>query len=79
MFEDIKIEKDVSIPENTKTRTGLWKYLADNMDVGDSVFLETPPRDKKGKLAVMTRLYSYKPKKFVCRPEGEGARVWRVA
>ena len=79
MFEDIKIEKNVAIPKNVQTkRTGLWKYLANTMEVGDSVFLKNPPRDKKGKLAVMTRLYSYKPKKFICQPDKEGARLWRV-
>ena len=50
MFEDIKIDKNVPIPTNTKTRTGLWKHLADTMEVEDSVFLKNPPRDKKGKL-----------------------------
>jgi len=44
MFENIKIEKDISIPENARTRTGLWKYLAENMNVGDSVFLKDPPK-----------------------------------
>ena len=76
MFDDIKIEKNIPVP--TKTRTGLWKHLAETMEVEDSVFLKDPPRDKKGNLAVMTRLYSYKPKKFICRPEKEGARLWRI-
>lgn len=78
MFDNVKIEKDIPIPENTKTRTGLWKYLAETMEIGNSVFLKDPPKDKKGNLAVMTRLYSYKPKKFTCRPEGDGARLWRI-
>ena len=76
MFDDIKIEKNIPVP--TKTRTGLWKHLAETMEVADSVFLKDTPRDKKGNLAVMTRLYSYKPKKFICRPEKEGARLWRI-
>ncbi len=78
MFENIKIEKNIAIPETARTRTGLWKYLAENMNVGDSVFLKDPPRNPKGKLAVLTRLYSYKPKKFTCLPEGDGARLWRI-
>ena len=78
MFDEIKIEKNVPIPETVKSRTGLWKHLAETMEIKDSVFLKDPPRDKKGKLAVMTRLYSYKPKKFICQPEGDGARLWRI-
>ena len=76
MFDDIKIEKNIPVP--AKTRTGLWKHLAETMEVEDSVFLKDPPKDKKGNLAVMTRLYSYKPKKFICQPEKEGARLWRI-
>ena len=79
MFENIKIEKDIPIPETAKSRNaGLWRYLAEKMEVGDSVFLENPPRNSKGKLAVLSRLYSYKPKKFACQLEKDGARLWRV-
>ena len=77
MFDDIKIEKNIPIPEKARTKTGLWKHLADTMEVGDSVFLP-PPKNDKGKLQVMTRLYSYKPKKFTCQPENNGARLWRI-
>lgn len=80
MFDDIKIEKDIPVPEEIKRRkTGLWSYLAYTMEVGDSVFLKDPPRNSKGVLDVKTRLYRYKPKKFVCQVEGKGARLWRVA
>ena len=78
MFEDFKIEKNIPIPKSTKTRTGLWKHLAENMNVGDSVFLKNPPKNPQGKLAVLTRLYAYKPKRFTCQIEGEGARLWRT-
>lgn len=79
MFENIKIEKDVPVPENIKSKNaGLWKHLADTMKVGDSVFLKNPPKNAKGKLSVLTRLYAYKPKKFACQPEKDGARLWRI-
>ena len=80
MFSDIKIEKDIPVPEIKMTRHGgLWKHLANTMEVGDSVFLKQPPRDKKGNLSIIPRLQRYKPKKFICQPENKGARIWRVA
>lgn len=45
MFENIKIEKDIPIPESAKIETELWKHLAENIKVGDSVFLKAPPRN----------------------------------
>jgi len=56
----------------------LFVGISKNAQVGDSVFLKNPPKDTKGKLQVLTRLYNYKPKKFTCQPEGNGARVWRI-
>lgn len=79
MFDNIKIEKNVPIPEGSRSnRSGLWRHLAEIMEVGDSVFLENPPKNPKGNLAVLSRLYNYKPKRFACAPEKEGARLWRV-
>lgn len=77
MFENLKIEKNIPLPEGSNRQGGLWKYIADTLEVGDSVLIENPPRDSKGKLQVATRLYTYKPKKFVVRPENDGARIWR--
>lgn len=78
-IENIKIEKNIPMPTRTSNRNGgIWKHMADNMDVGDSVFLEKPPKDKKGNINVTSRLQRYKPKKFRCFPEKEGARIWRV-
>ena len=51
MFDEIEIEKDVPIPEvNITRRSGLWKHLSESMEVGDSVYLEEPPRNAKGGL-----------------------------
>lgn len=79
MFENLKIEKNIPIPENARKSRGLWKHIADSLEVGDSVFIDNPPKNAKGDLQVMSRLYGYKPKKFIARAEKDGARIWRTA
>lgn len=46
-------------------------------EVGDSLFV--PGEDSQGRAAMAARAYGqYTGKKFTCRKEGAGCRIWRV-
>lgn len=71
----IKIENNVPIPDK-----GNSKYPWLEMEVGDSFFVENPPKQKNGYPSTMatTATRRLSPKKFVQRVVDNGLRVWRI-
>lgn len=49
-----------------------WKL----MEVGDSFYVDKHPRDIAASASRSGKVHS---RKFAVRPEGTGARIWRVA
>jgi len=68
----IKIDKNVAAPEVKKRLS----YPYADMEVGESFFV----KDKKMNL-MCTLNYRWSKRlnrKFICRNEGDGIRVWRI-
>jgi hypothetical protein len=62
-----KIEKDIPIPRPRR------KYPFEDMEVGDSVFVEGKrPQD------FSSYFWRYKPMKSTCRSLNGGTRIWRI-
>lgn len=70
----IDIEKDKNPPKF------FGKYPWEQMEVGDSFYVENPPRNKFGyALSLTTNAHrKFKDKRFTQRVEGNGVRVWRI-
>jgi hypothetical protein len=66
----IEIESGIPIPE---PKWSSKKYPIKEMEVGDSFF--APGRKST---TMHPNFHRYKPRKFRCRKEGDGVRVWRV-
>ena len=71
-MSEYKIDKGIPIP-----RPGTAKYPLDEMEIGDSIFIEGKKSDRFGSVIAF-----YKPKKFVTRTVEEngakGIRIWRT-
>ncbi len=69
----LKVDKGILIPEG---RSGVTKYPWNEMEIGDSFFLE------KGNSNTLRCAASYagsrNNKKFIVRKVGGGARAWRI-
>lgn len=71
----IQIEKGIPLPAR-KPQNRAEKYPLSKLEVGDSFMAPV----KQAALAAHARRVAKEFKrKFVVRPEGEGARVWRKA
>ncbi len=70
----IVIEKNIPLPtRNTRRPSDKYAILRD-MEVGDSIVVDVKP----GAINAHTRRVAKETSsKFVIRPEGDGARVWR--
>lgn len=70
----IKIDKDIPIPEIIKGRKS--KYPINEMEVGDSFFIEG------GKVSITSslnqKLSRVGKKRLVGKIEGTGLRIWRI-
>ncbi len=77
MYEKIKIEKKIPIPEYVGKRGRPSKYPWDIMAVGDSFLF---PKGIKHSSAYQTAGHASKSyeRKFVVRKTKEGYRCWRV-
>ena len=71
----IKIEKSVPMPSGPGKR-GRMIYPWDEMDVGDSFFVDGV--SSAAMSACASAFGRRNGKKFTCRKEGTGTRVWRV-
>jgi hypothetical protein len=76
-MKNIEIDKDIPIPAKTRGRDAIYNF--DDMDIGDSFFVEG---DSKIQISVLTCARRKKPKKFVTKKEiceeRIGYRCWRV-
>jgi len=72
-----EIEKNIPVPANFIEGEGQkrCKYPFAELDVGDSFYVTWR---KRTRFAVSTYCRIHAPKKFICREEGTGYRVWRV-
>jgi hypothetical protein len=72
----ITIEKNIPLPaRNMRGPSDKYAILRD-MEVGDSIVVDVKP----AAIATHYRAVANElNRKFVSRPEGEGARVWRKA
>lgn len=67
-----KIETNVPIPTSKRNKYP-WRAL----EIGDSFFV--PDRPNTTMSGVCTAMGRVLGKRFISRPEGTGARVWRVS
>ena len=66
--QTIRIEKGIPIPAKSNCKLPLGF-----MEVGDSIFVSEMKSGQTG------GFFSYhRPKKFSCRKEGNGIRIWRI-
>ena len=69
-MSEIKIDKDVPIPSKS------GKYPWDNMEVGDSFYIDVQVQKVGGRITHVRK--KWPDRKWVTRKEGVGTRVWRV-
>ena len=77
----IKIDKGIPMPKESFGRPrGTCIYPWNEMEIGDSFFLENPPRQKNGQIVPMCSAPNkrYAPKRFALRKDGTGVRIWRI-
>jgi hypothetical protein len=76
-MKKIEIETDVPVPRKTRGREAIYQF--DDMNVGDSFFVEG---DSKIQVSVLTCARRKLPKKFVTQREIKdgvsGYRCWRA-
>lgn len=74
-MSEIKIDKGVPIPPAKKSA----KYPVRQMQIGDSFFVSAKNRNLNNLSQLSGRLtFNHKPKRFICRKEKDGIRIWRV-
>lgn len=66
-----KIEKN--IPVSTHGKSGRWSILTSEMEIGDSILVET--RKKATSICIALKRSGYKP---VTRKVDGGVRVWKL-
>lgn len=71
----IQIEKGIPLPTRSNSARG-EKYPLSKLNVGESF---VAPVKQQALAAHARRVAKDLKRKFVVRPEGEGARVWRKA
>lgn len=74
----MKIEKNIPIPERHKTTMSSIPF--EEMEIGDSVYIldsEMPKIKVRGYASYQNKHNSNK-KKFTCRMDAKGMRVWRT-
>lgn len=71
---EIKIDKNVPVPANSKKRSSEWRELAFSMAPGDSVYFASM-KDGANALVAQFRHAGIKAK---IRAYGSGYRVWRI-
>jgi hypothetical protein len=68
----MKIDKGIPMPKrNTRNSRYPWKEL----EVGDSFFI---PGSSNGYSTVTYANKVYAPKRFACRKDNAGVRIWRI-
>ena len=72
MSSELKIEKDIPLPEQN---FGAFTSTLRQMEIGDSIFVTNPSSAR----AILTRIAKDEGRKFVTRKEGDGIRIWRAA
>ncbi len=75
MQDQLEITDTVPIPKDVNR--GLRKYPFKDMAVGQSFFV-IPAHGSNPENAAHQHGHRY-GKKFCCRPEGDGIRIWRIA
>ena len=70
---NLKIEKNIPIPTPSNSRPSGWGLVADEMQVGDSVFCNN--NSDRGSLY---NALTYRKAKVTCRKIDKGYRVWRI-
>ena len=72
----ITIEKNIPLPTRKQVERGYKYEVLRQMEIGDSIAVEVKP----GAIGTHARNVAKElNRKFVVRPEGDGARVWRKA
>ena len=69
----MKIEKGISIPKAFRGRKGKWDKLADQLEVGDSIFFTTEREFNNARNMLANRGI-----KITTRRIEGGFRIWRV-
>lgn len=72
------IEKNIPVPNKmTRSKKSPFRQILDVMEKGDSVIVTDMKRNNL--YAMLNAVKKETRKKFTCRTEGEGMRVWRTA
>ena len=76
----MKIEKDIPIPHSRLTGNRK-KYPFENMEIGDSFFVQVVNIFEKRKRAssIIACARRELPKKFISRQVDGGVRIWRIS
>ncbi len=74
---ELKIEKGIPLPakKSTSKPLGVISKTCLEMEIGDSFYCEKTLNNLHAYFAVAKK----SGRKFTCRTEGTGTRVWRVA
>ena len=78
---EIKIEKNVPMPEGTRRKKSPYTLALEKMEIGDSFAYccQNPQRDKVLKLVYQVQKRSKNQKKFrTASTGGTNRRVWRI-